>query len=58
MLQYVPLMGSLILGMGTKQSSYVEISKKIGFHTEIDLEEGLRRTIKWYKETHSEKVVS
>ena len=33
MLQYVPLMGSLILGMGTKQSSYVEISKKIGIHT-------------------------
>ena len=30
MLQYVPLMGSLILGIGTKQSSYVEISKKIG----------------------------
>ena len=35
-----------------------KIYEKIGFHTEIDLEEGLRRTIKWYKETHSEKVVS
>jgi len=33
MLQYVPLMGSLVLGMGTKQSSYVEISKMIGIHT-------------------------
>lgn len=33
MLQYVPLMGSLILGMGTKRNSYTEISKKIGIHT-------------------------
>ncbi len=33
MLQYVPLLGSLILGMGTKHSSYMEISKKIGIHT-------------------------
>ncbi|MBC8284229.1 MAG: peptidase M16, partial [Nitrospinae bacterium] len=33
MLQYVPLMGSLILGMGTKRHSYTEISKKIGIHT-------------------------
>ncbi|MEK9628360.1 MAG: insulinase family protein [Nitrospinota bacterium] len=33
MLQYVPLMGSLILGMGTKKNSYTDISKKIGIHT-------------------------
>jgi presequence protease len=33
MLQYVPLIGSLILGMGTKHNSYTEISKKIGIHT-------------------------
>lgn len=33
MLQYVPLLGSLILGMGTERNSYTEISKKIGIHT-------------------------
>ncbi|MZG52438.1 MAG: peptidase M16 [Nitrospinae bacterium] len=33
MLQYVPLMGSLILGMGTERNSYTEISKKIGINT-------------------------
>ncbi len=33
MLQYVPLMGSLVLGMGTKRNSYTEISKKIGINT-------------------------
>ena len=33
MLQYVPLMGSLILGMGTEQNTYTEISKRIGIHT-------------------------
>ena len=33
MLQYIPLMGSLILGMGTEQNTYTEISKRIGIHT-------------------------
>ena len=33
MLQYVPLLGSLILGMGTKRNPYTEISKRIGIHT-------------------------
>ena len=33
MLQYVPLLGSLILGMGTERNSYTEISKRIGIHT-------------------------
>jgi len=33
MLQYVPLLGSLILGMGTERNSYTEISKKIGINT-------------------------
>ena len=32
-LQYVPLLGSLILGMGTKRNPYTEISKRIGIHT-------------------------
>ncbi len=31
-----------------------KIKEKIGFETEIDLEEGLKRTIKWYKENYSE----
>ena len=33
MLQYIPLLGSLILGMGTAQNTYTEISKRIGIHT-------------------------
>ena len=32
-IQYLPLLGRLILGMGTQKSSYVEISQQIGIHT-------------------------
>jgi len=32
-IQYLPLLGTLLLGMGTKKNDYVEISKKIGIHT-------------------------
>ncbi len=32
-LQYLPLLGRLILGMGTKKRDYVELSKQIGINT-------------------------
>ncbi len=32
-LQYLPLLGRLILEMGTKKSSYVEITQRMGIHT-------------------------
>ncbi len=33
MIPYVPLLGTLVLGMGTRRQSYTEISKLIGMHT-------------------------
>lgn len=33
LLQYVPLMGALVMGMGTERHSYTEISKMIGINT-------------------------
>ncbi len=32
-LQYLPMIGSMILGMGTNQRSYVQMSQLIGIHT-------------------------
>ena len=32
-----------------------KIKKEIGFETEISLEEGLQKTIKWYKENYNDK---
>ncbi|MFQ5449330.1 MAG: insulinase family protein [Nitrospinaceae bacterium] len=32
-IQYLPLLGKLILGMGTRRHDYVEISKMLGIHT-------------------------
>jgi Zn-dependent M16 (insulinase) family peptidase len=32
-IQYLPLLATLTLGMGTKKSNYVDMSKKIGIHT-------------------------
>ncbi len=32
-IQYLPLLGKLVLGMGTKKRSYVEMSQRIGIHT-------------------------
>ncbi len=32
-IQYLPLLGRLILGMGTKKRDYVELSKQVGIHT-------------------------
>jgi len=33
MIPYIPLLGTLVLGMGTRKRSYTEISKLIGMHT-------------------------
>lgn len=33
LIQYLPLFGRLILGMGTKKRDYVEMSKMLGIHT-------------------------
>ncbi len=33
MIPYIPLLGNLVLGMGTRRRSYTEISKFIGMHT-------------------------
>lgn len=33
MISYIPLLGTLVLGMGTGKRSYTEISKLIGMHT-------------------------
>jgi presequence protease len=33
LVQYLPLFGRMILGMGTKKRSYVEMSKLLGIHT-------------------------
>ena len=32
-LQYLPLLGRMVLGMGTRKHSYVEISQMLGIHT-------------------------
>lgn len=33
LIQYLPLFGRMILGMGTKKHDYMEISKQLGIHT-------------------------
>ena len=33
MIPYIPLLGTLVLGMGTRKHSYTEVSKLIGMHT-------------------------
>jgi len=33
LIQYLPLLGRMILGMGTKKHDYMEISKQLGIHT-------------------------
>jgi len=33
LIQYLPLFGRMILGMGTKKRDYMEISKQLGIHT-------------------------
>ena len=33
LIQYLPLFGRMVLGMGTKKSDYMEISKRLGIHT-------------------------
>ncbi|GJL79244.1 MAG: peptidase [Nitrospinaceae bacterium] len=33
LVQYLPLFGRMILGMGTKKRSYMEMSKRLGIHT-------------------------
>ncbi len=33
MIPYIPLLGTLVMGMGTRKHSYTEISKLIGMHT-------------------------
>ena len=33
LIQYLPLFGGMVLGMGTKKRDYMEISKQLGIHT-------------------------
>jgi Zn-dependent M16 (insulinase) family peptidase len=33
LIQYLPLFGGLVLGMGTKKHDYMEVSKQLGIHT-------------------------